>query len=156
MTLKNRKIFVIPVNTWNVKYLIKLEITTKSLKACASQSTKKYIWIPSTTKNRKYKWPQKKQLYDYLVQQIESSTHYTAVSTNQQLFKRTSAIEVVTMKIMDDFSYEWKPSSAYKILIVLLWFNVVQWFNDMYYSSLFQSFFWSYNFLMHLFVNFFL
>jgi len=31
----------------------------------------------------------------------------------QQLFKRTSAIKVATMKIMDDFHYEWKPSLAY-------------------------------------------
>jgi len=27
-------------------------------------------------------------------------------STNQQLFKRTSEIKVVTMKIIDDFHYE--------------------------------------------------
>jgi len=30
-----------------------------------------------------------------------------------QLFKRTSAIKVVTMKITDDFCYDWKPSHAY-------------------------------------------
>jgi len=34
-------------------------------------------------------------------------------STNQQLFKRTSEIKVVTMKIMDDFCYEWKPSHSH-------------------------------------------
>jgi len=31
-------------------------------------------------------------------------------STNQQLFKRT---KVATIKITDDFCYEWKPSHAY-------------------------------------------
>jgi len=33
--------------------------------------------------------------------------------TNQKLLKRTSAIKVATMKITDDFRYEWKPSHAY-------------------------------------------
>jgi len=34
-------------------------------------------------------------------------------STNQQLFKRTSAIKVTPMKITDDFHYELKASHAY-------------------------------------------
>jgi len=34
-------------------------------------------------------------------------------STNQQLFKRISAIKVTTMKITDSFCYEWKLSCAY-------------------------------------------
>jgi len=34
-------------------------------------------------------------------------------SMNQQLFKRASAIKIATMKIMDDFRYEWTPSRAY-------------------------------------------
>jgi len=32
---------------------------------------------------------------------------------NQQLLKRTSAIKIATMKITDDFHYEWKPLRAY-------------------------------------------
>jgi len=40
------------------------------------------------------------------------STHYTAVQINNCL-KRTSAIKVATMKITDNFCYEWKPSCAY-------------------------------------------
>jgi len=40
------------------------------------------------------------------------STHYVAVQINNCL-KRTSAIKVATMKITDDFCYEWKPSHAY-------------------------------------------
>jgi len=36
------------------------------------------------------------------------STHYIAVRINNCL-KRTSAIKVATMKITDDFHYEWKP-----------------------------------------------
>jgi len=40
------------------------------------------------------------------------STHYTAVQITNCL-KRTSAAKVVTMKITDDFHYEWKPSRAY-------------------------------------------
>jgi len=34
-------------------------------------------------------------------------------STNQQLFKKGSAIKVATMKITAGFLYEWKPSCAY-------------------------------------------
>jgi len=41
-----------------------------------------------------------------------SSTHCTAVQINNCL-KRTFAIKVSTMKIMDSFHYEWKPSRAY-------------------------------------------
>ena len=33
-------------------------------------------------------------------------------STNQELFESTSAIKIATMKIMDDFRYEEKPSRA--------------------------------------------
>jgi len=40
------------------------------------------------------------------------STHYEAVWINKCL-KRTFAIKVATMKIMDNFYYEWKPSHAY-------------------------------------------
>ena len=39
------------------------------------------------------------------------STHYTAVRI-KNCFKKTSAIEVATMKNMDDFRYEGKPSHA--------------------------------------------
>jgi len=34
-------------------------------------------------------------------------------STNQQLLKRTFEIRVATMKITDDFRYEWMPSCTY-------------------------------------------
>jgi len=40
------------------------------------------------------------------------STCYTAVQINNCL-KRISAIKITTMKITNDFSYEWKPSCAY-------------------------------------------
>jgi len=43
---------------------------------------------------------------------ILCSTCYTAVQINNCL-KRISAIKITTMKITNDFSYEWKPSHAY-------------------------------------------
>jgi len=42
----------------------------------------------------------------------QCSTHYAAVRINNCL-KWTFAIKVATMKIMDDFRYEWKPLCAY-------------------------------------------
>jgi len=41
------------------------------------------------------------------------STHYAAVQINNCI-KRTSAIKVVTMKITDNFHFEWKPSYTTK------------------------------------------
>jgi len=40
--------------------------------------------------------------------------------TNQKLFKRTSAITVASMKIMDNFYYEWKPSHATKLTLFVV------------------------------------
>jgi len=45
---------------------------------------------------------------------------FTAVQ-RQQLFEKTSAIKVTTIKFMNDFHYEWKPSHAYYKIDTSMW-----------------------------------
>jgi len=51
-------------------------------------------------------------LHTLVISDQLSSARYTAVQINNCL-KRTAAIKVATMKIMDNFYYKWKPSHAY-------------------------------------------
>jgi len=79
------------------------------------------------------------------------STCYTAVQIDNCL-KRTSAIKVATMKITDDFCYEWKPSRAFHKINFLWWAKmngtqrralVSPWRMHCIYNSTAKSTFWA-------------
>jgi len=70
----------------------------------------------TTTHATSKQWHCTNQLYQLSSEKrrfVVAMSNLLYSSKNQQLFKKTSAIKVATMKIMDNFHYKWKPLSAY-------------------------------------------